>query len=201
MVLDLSAVGFGSVLSNLIPKPDTDPRRHRLAELEAMIVSREEQMQAVWNRWLNPDANISHTMRERAEQQLQRIDADVVANKAELAALRQELRVIAAHDDDRFDERVREAKEQLASAQGEARYAIRLRLAQELRRRIDRIVLYDDRTIRVRIREHQGLAMVDVRFTADGIQAIDVIDRDGSVLTSYDRAGMVLLEPIETQAA
>jgi len=49
MVLDLSgeahcgAIGMQALLANLLPKPDVDPRHRRLTELEAMVLSREEQ--------------------------------------------------------------------------------------------------------------------------------------------------------------
>jgi hypothetical protein len=110
--------------------------------------------------------------------------------------LRQELSIIAAYDDDGFHERVREAKEQLGSAEGEARYAIRLRLALELRCRIEWIVLHPDATITVRLKEHQGLARVDVSLAADGVEMIDIIDEDDTVLTRFNRTSLVLLEPI-----
>ena len=153
-------------------------------------------MQAVWNRWLNSGTGVSDSMRQRAEQQLQRIDGAIVADKAELATLSRELRVIAAHQDDEFHARVRQARRQLEIAEGDDRYAIRLRLAQELRRRIERVVLHDDRTATVRIREHEGLATVDVHLTADGLDSIDVLATDGSILMRYQGAGLSLLEPI-----
>jgi hypothetical protein len=201
MVLGLSGVGVDRLLADLTPSPGRDPRHQRVAKLEAMIPSKEEQMQTIWTRWLSPEISSSESMRTRAEQQLERIDADIAANKAELIGLRQELRVIAAHDDEGFHQRLTEAKVQLASADDKDRYAIRLRLAQELRRRVERITLYDDRTITMHLKERGGLAAVDVRFAADGVQSIDVIDRDGSILTSFDRAGLTLLEPVGTQAA
>jgi hypothetical protein len=196
MVLDLSGVGMQEVFANLIPKPDADPRRHRVVELEAMIATKEEQVQAAWDRWLNSDAKASQTMRERAGQQIERMDAEIAADKAELGTLHRELSIIAAYDDERFHERVREAREQLGSAAGEVRYAIRLRLAQELRRRIERIVLHPDSTMTVRLKEHQGLARVDVSLAADGVDMIDVIDEDDTVLTRFNRTSLVLLEPI-----
>src|SRR5260370_36615627 len=53
IVLDLAGVGMEWIFANLVPKPEVDPRHRRVAELEAMIASREEQIQAVWNRWLS----------------------------------------------------------------------------------------------------------------------------------------------------
>lgn len=196
MVLDLSSVGIQEMFAGLIPKPAADPRHRRLAELEATIVSSEEQMQAAWNRWLNPDAKGSQSMRDRAEQQLERMDAEIARYRTEVLTLRQELRIIAAHDDAGFHQRVRQAKEQLAIAKAEELKAIRMRIAQELRRRIERIAFAADGSATLRIREHQGLAKVDVRLTATGIEHIDIIADDGSVLTRFDGAGLALLEPI-----
>jgi hypothetical protein len=196
LVLDLSGVGIQEMFANLLPRPNADPRHQRLAELEAIVKSREEQVQAVWKRWLNPEVNASASMRQRAEEQLERMDAEIVVHKAELATLSRELRVIAAHLDDEFHDRVREARRQLETAEGDDRYAIRLRLAQELRRRIERIVLHDDRTATIRIKEHQRLAKVDVHLTADGLDRIDIIAVDGTVLTRFEGAGLCLLEPI-----
>lgn len=200
LVLDLSGVGMQEMFANLLPKPNADPRHRRLAELEAIVKSGEEQMQVVWNRWLNPNAEATGSMRKRAEQQLERIDAEIAAHKDELTTLSRELRVIAAHQDDEFHDRVREARRQLETAEGDDRYAIRLRLAQELRRRIERIVLNDDRTATVRIREHQGLNKVDVHLTADGLDGIDILATDGTVLTRFDGAGLAMLDPIEPEA-
>ena len=87
------------------------------------------------------------------------------------------------------------------SADDEARYEIRKRLAQEFRRRIDRVTLYDDGTIIMRIRERRGLGAVDIRYTGEGVRNINVIGQDGTVLTSFDLVSMALLELIETQAA
>ena len=200
MVLDLSGTGMQRVFANLIPKPSADPRLRRVVELDAMIASKEEQAQAVWNRWLNPD-EASQTMRERAEKQLERIDAEIAANKAELDTLRQELRLIAIHDDDGFHQRAREARERLAAAEGEDLYQIRLHLAQELRRRVERIILYADDTITVRFREHHGLTRVDVSFSANGIDKIDVIAENGTVLTRLERSGEVWLKALSPARA
>jgi hypothetical protein len=201
MVLAVAGVGIGHMLANLMPIPPRDPRYHRIAELEAMIASKEEQLQAIWARWLSPEASASDSMRRRAEQQLERIDTDIAANKAELTKLRQELRVIAAHDDEGFYQRLGEAKAQLGSANDEARYEIRKRLAQEFRRRVEHMVLHHDGTITIRFRERGGLAAVEVCFAAKGVRRIDVIDQDGSILTSFDQAGLLLLEPSGPHAA
>jgi hypothetical protein len=48
----------------------------------------------------------------------------------------------------------------------------------------------------VRLKEHQGLARVDVSLAADGVDMIDVIDEDDTVLTRFNRTSLVLLEPI-----
>jgi hypothetical protein len=202
LVLDLSTVGMQEMLSNLLPRPEADPRHRRLAELEAMIVSREEQVEAAWSRWLNPEAKVSESMRQRAEQQLERMDREVAAYRDEVTSLRQELRLLAVHEDDKFHERVRVAKGQLATTTGEELKSIRMRLAQEMRRRIERITFRENGSAILRIREWQGLAKVDVWLTAAaGLRCIDVLAFDGSVLTRFDGAGLALLEPIASAEA
>jgi hypothetical protein len=141
-------------------------------------------------------------MRDRAEQQIERMDAEIAANRDEIAMLRQQLRLIAAHNDARFDARVREAQTQLATATGEELKAIRMRIAQEMRRRIERIVFHHDSSATLRIREHRGLAKIDVHLSeAKGLEHIDIIATDASMLTRFDGAGLALLEPIQTTHA
>ena len=176
MVLGFVGVGMMQVFASLIPKHDVDPRQRRLVELEAIISSREEQMQVAWNRWFGPDATTSPTLRERAEQQIARIDAEINDLKAEFARLREEVKVIGADDDTSFYQRVREAKRQLETAEGESRYAIRLKLAQELRRKIEHITL-DEGVATVRFkRRYQGAGTVQVRFTATGVPGVEHLD-------------------------
>jgi hypothetical protein len=59
-----------------------------------------------------------------------------------------------------------------------------------------RVVLHGDVSITIRINEHSGLNPVEVHITHDGVEWVRVMDSDGSVLTEFDRAGLVLLEPI-----
>ena len=199
MVLGLAGVGIGHMLAELMPNPARDPRYHRISELETMIPSKEEQLQALWERWLSPETIASDSMRRRAEQQLERIDADIAANKAEVTKLRQELQVITAHNDEGFYKRLVEAKAQLAFATDEVRYEIRKKLAQEFRRKVDRMVLHNDRIITMRFRERGGLAAVEVDFAANGVLRIDLIDQDGLILR-LDRE-QLLWEPIGIRAA
>jgi hypothetical protein len=55
-------------------------------------------------------------------------------------------------------------------------------------------------TATIRINGHSGLNPVEARISLDGLQLIRVMERDGTVLTEFDRPALVLLEPI-TQAA
>jgi hypothetical protein len=48
----------------------------------------------------------------------------------------------------------------------------------------------------VRLKEHQGLARVDISLAADGVEMTDVIAEDDTVLTRFNRTSLVLLEPI-----
>jgi hypothetical protein len=81
-----------------------------------------------------------------------------------------------------------------------AHYNARARLNQLLTDQIG-VTLHDDRTIVVRINAHSGLNPVDARLSLDGLEAIDVIDHDGTVLINYDRAALSLLEPIAAAEA
>jgi hypothetical protein len=87
----------------------------------------------------------------------------------------------------------------IASLQGatdpEVLYERRAKLNRLLARYI-RVTLHDDVRITIRVNEHSGLNPVEVHITPDGVESIDVIDRDGTLLTNYDRAGVVLLDPI-----
>src|SRR5439155_23152052 len=78
----------------------------------------------------------------------------------------------------------------------QTRYDARAKLNQLLANNIG-LALHDACTITVRINAHSGLNPVDARLTRDGLDAIDVIDRDGTVLTHFDRPGLVLLEPLK----
>jgi hypothetical protein len=56
--------------------------------------------------------------------------------------------------------------------------------------------LLDDRRVRIYIAPH-GLRTIAVGYVcADGSARLDTLDIDGSVLTTYNRAGLALLEPV-----
>jgi hypothetical protein len=82
----------------------------------------------------------------------------------------------------------------------QARYDARAKLNQLLTNHIG-LTLHDDRTITVRINAHSGLNPVDARLTPRSLESIDVVDRDGTMLMHYNRAGLALLEPIRVVAA
>jgi hypothetical protein len=54
------------------------------------------------------------------------------------------------------------------------------------------LTLHDDRTITVRINA-RGLNPVDARLTIDGVESLNVIDDDGSVLTQTSRAAFEVI--------
>ena len=143
-----------------------------------MIQSREEQIQAAWKRWLDPAANSRDSMTARVEQQIERMDREVATYKAELADLRQELNVIAAYGDKTFHERIRAARRHLWTAEGEDRKAIRLRLAQEFRRRIERIVFNHDGNASVLIHEHGWHIKGEFLVSSERVERLTVWSRD-----------------------
>jgi hypothetical protein len=177
LMLDLTSVAMSDLLARLLPTPSADPRHRRIAELEAMIPSREEQIEAAWKRWLAPNDNAS-TMRARAEQQIERMDQEVTAYKAELADLRQQLRMLVVHDDQTFHERVRAARRQLETAEGEDLKAVRMRLAQEFRRRIEKITFNDDGTATVLIHEHSWHIKGEFRLSPQRVEHLSIWSRD-----------------------
>src|SRR5262249_13187612 len=77
LMLEMSSLAMSDLWARLLPAPIADPRRRRVAELEAMIPSREKQIEAAWNRWLAPSADASPTMHARAEEQIERMDREV----------------------------------------------------------------------------------------------------------------------------
>jgi hypothetical protein len=106
----------------------------------------------------------------------------------------------AAHDDDGFYERLEAAKAQLESTDGEARKAIRKILAQEFRRRIDRVILVTTEPLACgsKSAEVSPLLKSTLLWMACGTSM-------SSIRTArswpFDRASIGLLEPIKNQAA
>jgi hypothetical protein len=64
--------------------------------------------------------------------------------------------------------------------------------------RYAKFVLTEDYRMKVRIIGHSGLMPVEATMSvAEGLIGIKVLDREGEVLTDYQRAGLALLEPME----
>jgi hypothetical protein len=126
-------------------------------------------------------------------------DAEIKRTRVELDRLRGErdrLHQQATTHGDNHEQQIAAAVAKLHDkSDPQARYDARARLHQLLAKYIS-VTLHNDRSITVRINAHRGLNPVDARITLDGLESIAVIDRDGTVLTHYDRIGLVLLEPI-----
>jgi hypothetical protein len=183
------------VLAEMIPqKHRDDVTARRLGDCEAMIDKHEQAIERFTRLIRKADDD------ETAE----RYDAEIKLIRADLNRLRVEhdrLRQQAASHGEKQEEQIAAVIAKLHDTSNpQARYDARAKLNQLLANHIG-LTLHDDRTITVRINAHSGLNPVDVKLTPKGLESISVIDRDGTVLMHYDRAGLALLEPIRAVAA
>ena len=129
-------------------------------------------------------------------------DGEVKRIRAELNRLRGErdrLRHQATTHGENQEQQIAAALAKLRDeSDPQALYDTRARLHHLLAKYIA-VTMHCDRTMTVRINAHSGLNPVDARLTLDGLESLDVLARDGSVLTHFDRAGLVLLEPLAEQ--
>jgi hypothetical protein len=129
-------------------------------------------------------------------------DAEVKLIRADLNRLRVErdrLRLQASAHDQNREQKIAEAIAKLNDSNDPTGcYDARAGLNQLLSNHIG-VILCEDRTVVVRINAHSGLNPVDARLTLNGLGSIDALDSDGSVLTRFERPGLVLLEPIAVQ--
>jgi hypothetical protein len=129
--------------------------------------------------------------------------AEIEATHASLDRLRVEsdrLRIQATAHEQNEQEQIAAAIAGLQDATDpDVLYERRANLNRLLARYI-RVLLHDDVSITIRIREHSGFLPVEVHITPEGVEWIRQMDRDGSVLTHFDRAGLVLLEPIRERS-
>jgi hypothetical protein len=98
---------------------------------------------------------------------------------------------------ERIEDKIAEVMALLREATNlEAREDARTRL-NGLLARYAKFVLTDDHRMKVQIVAHSGLMPIEVTLSAaEGMTGLKVLDRDGTILTDYDRAGLALLEPI-----
>jgi hypothetical protein len=183
------------VIQDLLPQNlQNEIAARRLAECELQIGEHEHQIRNL----------VRMVAKATSDLVAQTYHAEIEATQAALDRLQVE------SDRLRRQARAHEANEQeqiaaaIASLQDatdpEVLYDRRAKLNRLLARYI-RVVLHEDAKMTIRINEHSGLNPVEVQITPGGVESIQVIDRDGSVLTHFDRSGLVLLEPIKGKAA
>jgi hypothetical protein len=181
------------VLAGMIPQKHRDDLvARRLADCEAKIAGHEQGIER-FTRLIRKTDN---------DETADRYDAEIRLIRADLSRLRVERdrRQQAASHGEKHEEQIAAVIAKLHDTSNpQGRYDARAKLNQLLANHIG-LTLNDDRTITVRINAHSGLNPVDARLTPDGLESIDVIDRDGTVLTHFDRAGLVLLDPITAAA-
>lgn len=189
---------FGLFSPAMIPVlPDLIPQRHRDDLVERRIA--------------DTDATIAEAEQaiQRFTRLIRKAQSDEIADTydAEIRMIRAELGNLNVERDRLHEQRARHGEKHHELIAGviarlndindpQASYDARAKLNQLLARYI-RVVLNTDHTITVRINEHSGLNPVEARLSFNGgLESIDVIDRDGDVLTHFNRAGFALLEPI-----
>jgi hypothetical protein len=195
MLFGLFSPAMIPVLAEMIPqRRRNDIVARRLSEVEAKIGKHEQAIKRLARLVTTAgddeiaDAYDAEAKRVRGELTGLRGERDRLHQQAITAAENQEERIAAA----------------LAKLRDEsdpqALYDARARLHHLLAKYIV-VTMHRDRTMTVRINAHSWLNPVDVHLSLDGVEAVDVIDQqDGSVLTHFDRAGLVLLEPIKRSA-
>jgi hypothetical protein len=196
-LLGMVGIGMQRLIADLTPR-EHDHYRREIEEREAAIVVKQATLDSLFERWTN---HTSSAARQAADRQIERLTATIDADRNELDLLRRNSRfsALTAPYDATFSERFAKSVARLNSDNEAERYAARAQLAQELRQRVAFVILQRDSSIAVRVTE-PGMALVDARFGHDGLTAIDVIDRDGTVLTTYAGPSLALLEPISRAA-
>ena len=179
------------VLAEMLPQRHRDDLvTRRLADIDATIAEDEQGIKRLARLVAKADDD------ETADA----YDAEIKLIRADLNRLRVERDRIyqqgTAHDENHEQQMAVVIANLNTTSDDKAQYDARARLNQLLANQIG-VTLHEDRTVVVRINAHSGLNPVDARLTLNGLESIAVIDRDGSILTHYDRVGLMLLEPLK----
>jgi hypothetical protein len=195
LLFELFGAAMIPVLAEMIPQNRRDDLvTRRLSDCEAKIAEHEKSIKRLARQVAKADDDETADSYD-AEMKLIRLDLN------RLRVERDRLRQQDASHGENHEQQIAVVIAKLHDmADPAARYDARARLHQLLANHIG-VTLHDDRTITVRINAHSGLNPVDARLTSDGLESIDVIDHDRTVLTHYDRAGLVLLEPLNASQA
>ena len=183
------------VLAEMIPQKHRDDLlARRLSDCEAKIGEAEQGIKRLVKSIAKTDDDETT---DACEDEIKSIRADLNKLRIERDRLHQQATKHGENHEDQIAAVIAKLND---ASDAQARYDARARLHQLLANHIG-VTLNGDRTITVRINAHSGLNPVDARLSLDGLDAIDVIDREGTVLTRYDGAGLVLLEPIDAVEA
>jgi hypothetical protein len=183
------------VLAEMIPQHRRDDLvARRLSDCEGRIAEGEQSIKRLIKSIAKTDDDETT---DAYRDEIKSIQGDLNKLRIERDRLRQQA---TKHGENHEDQIAAVIAKLNGSGDPEARYDARARLHQLLANHIG-VTLNGDRTITVRINAHSGLNPVDARLSLDGLEAIDVIDREGTVLTRYDGPGLVLLEPIDAVEA
>jgi hypothetical protein len=196
LLLALFSPAMIPVLADMMPKRHRDDLvERRIADADAKIAEAERAIQ-----------RFTRLIRKAPSDDIvDDYDAEVRKIRAELGTMsveRDRLNEQRTRQGENRPELIAEVMAQLVHiGDPQTCYDTRAKLNQLLAGYI-RVVLNADRTITVRINEHSYLNPVEAHLSVEGgLESIDVLDRDGSVLTHFDKSGLVLLEPIQTRAA
>jgi Resolvase, N terminal domain/Recombinase len=183
MLIGLLHHDMGGLLRGMFPKPE--PHHSQVDELENKLDGLRMQRRRLMSEFGRGDATARELIDELADQ--------IGHAEKALAAARDD-DLIAQHDDDpRSLKRIREALARLHVDDPEAREEARAMLAQELSRRIERVVLQPDKTLRVDINDgRRGQTAIETVMNADLTLASmrTVLRRDGSVFMNFPKEAL-----------
>jgi hypothetical protein len=179
------------VLREMLPHSHRDDLlERRIVDLEAKIADCNEQIERLVHRAGKTDDDQIAAQYE-SEAKMIRVSRDrLIIERERLLAQR-------VSQSERIEDKIAEVMALLRETTNmEAREDARTRL-NGLLARYAKFVLTDDHRMKVQIVAHSGLMPIEVTLSAaEGMTGLKVLDRDGTILTDYDRAGLALLEPI-----
>jgi hypothetical protein len=179
------------VLREMLPHSQRDDLlERRIVDVEAKIADCNEQIERLVHRAGKTDDDQIAAQYE-SEAKMIRVSRDrLIIERERLLAQR-------VSQSERIEDKIAEVMALLREATNlEAREDARTRL-NGLLARYAKFVLTDDHRMKVQIVAHSGLMPIEVTLSAaEGMTGLKVLDRDGTILTDYDRAGLALLEPI-----
>ena len=176
-ILALPTLVMPEILATLIPP--VEKSENPILVLETAIAIKETQIGELFEKFAG---NSNATIRAHAERQIERLGAEIEADKAALEKAKLETRMVEFADPAGFIERIEAAKALLGSTDPQTLYDARARLAQELRQRLDVVLLNPDSSMVVRVNQGRraSLAAIEFTFTTDRLLEVRSMLRDGS---------------------